>query len=175
MIYLSEVETPLGVLAIAECKERFLAVVPGGLDGAHFGTLRRRLEQWGELRVAARRPLAERFAVFLGGGERGRWSVDLSLVSDPLARSAYQTLFRTRPGELLSLLDLAERIGCPPEVEAVEAALLKSPLLGVVPSHRVRKDGALLGALDEQAWAGFFSGLPGERTDARSLAHSSRG
>jgi O6-methylguanine-DNA--protein-cysteine methyltransferase len=162
VIYLSEVETPLGVLAIAECKERFLAVVPGGLNGSPLISLRPRLEQWGALTLAVRRPLAQRFAVFLGGGERGRWSVDLSLAEGALARSVYQTLFRTRPGDLLTPVELAERIGRSTEVEAVEAALLKSPLLGVVPSHRVRKDGAPLGSPEEQVWAEFFAGLPDE-------------
>lgn len=162
MIYLSEVESPLGALAIAECKERFLAVVPGGLLGSRFVALRPRLERWGPLSSAHGRPLARSFAVFLGGGERGRVSVDLSLVSTPLARSVYQALFRTRPGDKLSPLELAGRIGRPADVEEVERAVLDNPLLGVVPSHRVRKDGAPLGSPEEQAWAEFFSYLPGE-------------
>lgn len=162
MIYLSEVRTPLGPLGIAECKERFVAVWAGGVSPDRLLDLG--LTGLGELRVAEERPLSRRFSEFLAGGPRGRFTLDLSLAGGPLERKVYRTLFRTRPGDRLELSELAAGLGPSSSVAAVEGAILRNPLLGIVPSHRVQSGGLPLGTPDDQAWANYFSKIDEEST-----------
>lgn len=167
MIYVSEIGTPLGPLGLAECKERFLAVWPGGISDPRFSKLG--LQRLGEFVIErGERPLARHFSEFLSGGPRGRVSVDLSLASGPLERNVYRALFRTRAGDSLTLSELAQRSGDGVDARIVEEAVRRNPLIGVVPTHRVAAGGSPVGCPEDQAWARFFLGLPGEARASES-------
>lgn len=164
MIYVSDVSTPLGPLGVAECKERFLGVWPGGALGPKWRELRERIENLGPFTVARERPLGLRLSAFLFGGPRGRFSVDLSLAPGPLSSAIYRSLFRTRPGETLTALALAAEHRC--AEGDVLAAIHANPLLCVIPAHRVRLAGAPVCLPEQRAWADFLSNLPDERAEA---------
>lgn len=161
MIYVSEVGTPLGLLGVAECKERFLAVWPGGRSSARFRELG--IEKLGSLEfVGGETAFGRRFSEFLAGGPRGRISIDLSLAESPITQTIYRTLFRTRAGDILTPSEVAERSGGGVMAEDVLVAVRSNPLLCVVPCYRVREGGAPVCSPENQPWARFFAGLASE-------------
>lgn len=154
MIALSEAQTPLGLLSVAECRERLLAVHFGGIEAlreTYPG-----LEALGEQRRVPLRPAGARLVHYLLGGPRGRVSVDLSLVAGLFDRRVLAALFRTASGSTLSYGELAARVGRPGAARAVGGAMRRNPLPIVIPCHRVLPAtgaiGNYTGGVDKKRW-----------------------
>lgn len=155
MIYLCEIESPLGKLSVAECKERILAIGFGSAEKL----LREHpaLAELGETKIVAPRRPAKALAAYLTGKElRGRFSVDLSLVTSEFDRAVLKELFKTRVGTTTTYGALAEKVGRPGAARAVGGAMRRNPIPIVVPCHRVLpttgKVGNYTGGIDKKRW-----------------------
>ncbi len=162
MIYLSEIESPLGKLSVAECKERILAIGFGSTEKLlreHPGLL-----GLGKTMVAPPRRPAKALADYLSGKAlRGRFSVDLSLVTSEFDRAVLKELFKTRVGTTTTYGALAEKVGRPGAARAVGGAMRRNPIPIVVPCHRVLpttgKVGNYTGGIDKKRWLLAHEGI----------------
>lgn len=162
MLTLSEFTSPLGLLSVAECKERILAV--------HFGTTDSLLEvhpELGERPCRIEAPLGragQSLRSYLEGriGEPHA-KVDLTLVKSEFDRLVLKRLYRTRRGQTISYAELAEAVGRPHAARAVGGAMRRNPLPILVPCHRVLRAGGELGhytgGVDKKIWLLGFEGL----------------
>jgi len=162
MLTLSEFASPLGLLAVAECKERILAV--------HFGGTQSLLEVHPELRERPCRqeaPLGragQNLRDYLEGRvEAPHAKVDLSLVKSEFDRLVLKRLYRTKRGETISYAELATAVGKPQAARAVGGAMRRNPLPILVPCHRVLRAGGELGhytgGVDKKVWLLTFEGF----------------
>lgn len=155
MIQLSQFESPLGPIAVGECKGRLLAVEFGGLE--KLRSSEHRLSRFtccvlgsaGSMAAELRRYMSEP-GTFL------RVKVDLSLVDGQFDRLVLTSLFRTKRGTTLSYGQLAQRVGSPGACRAVGGAMRRNPLPIAVPCHRVLPASGMLGhytgGAEKKAW-----------------------
>jgi O-6-methylguanine DNA methyltransferase len=155
MLTLADFPSPLGVVSIAECKERILAV--------HFGDVASLLEHYPALAerpcrtsaplAAAGRSLRDYLA---GRVDQPHAKVDLTLVTSEFDRLVLKRLYRTRPGQTLSYGDLAREVGRPGAARAVGGAMRRNPIPILIPCHRVvTSSGAIghyTGGVEKKVW-----------------------
>lgn len=155
MLTVAEFLSPLGVVSIAECKERILAV--------HFGEVPSLLEHYPALLDRPCRtsgplgPAGRSVRDYLAGRiEEPHAKVDLSLVTSDFDRLVLKRLYRTRPGQTLSYGELAREVGRPNAARAVGGAMRRNPIPILVPCHRVvTSTGAIghyTGGVEKKVW-----------------------
>lgn len=160
MLSISEFDSPLGPLAVAECQERVLAIHFGSSAGHAETELLARHPELGERPCRTSAPLGPAGRLLRDYLESRRedlhLKVDLSLVKSEFDRLVLRTLFRTRMGQTLSYGELAQRIGRPNAARAVGGAMRRNPIPILVPCHRVvTSTGALghyTGGVEKKAW-----------------------
>jgi len=162
MLTLAEFTSPMGLISVAECKERILAVHFGdteSLFGHHPALLDRPCRTSAPLGPAGRN-LRDYLA---GRASAPHAKVDLTLVASDFDRLVLKRLYRTRPGETLSYGDLAREVGKPTAARAVGGAMRRNPIPILIPCHRVVTSvGALghyTGGVDKKEWLLAFEGV----------------
>ncbi len=95
--------------------------------------------------------VAEALRAYFAGG-RPLPSFPLSLSGPPFFQKVWRVLAATRPGEVVSYRELAERAGRPRAARAVAAAMAKNPLPIFVPCHRVIRADGRLGGYGPNPW-----------------------
>jgi methylated-DNA-[protein]-cysteine S-methyltransferase len=99
---------------------------------------------------------AEQLRDFLQGELASLDRVQWAVRGTPFQEAVWKALFEIAPGETLSYLSLATRIGRPRAVRAVANAVGANPIAIVLPCHRViGSDGSLTGfggGLDKKRW-----------------------
>ena len=162
MLTLAEFESPLGLLSVAECKERILAVHFGGTEslvGYHPELLARPCRTEAPLGPAGRN-----LRSYLEGRTLEHHAkVDLTLVKSEFDRAVLKRLYRTRRGQTISYAELAEAVGKPQAARAVGGAMRRNPLPILVPCHRVLRAGGELGhytgGVEKKIWLLEFEGF----------------
>lgn len=175
MLALAEFDSPLGLLSVAECKGRLLAVHFGGTESLlqfHPEFLARPCRTEAPLGVAGRNLQS----YLEGRSQEHRTLVDLTLVKGEFDRAVLRRLFRTRRGETISYAELAQAVGRPQAARAVGGAMRRNPLPIVVPCHRVLRAGGELGhytgGVDKKIWLLEFEGFALEQAGAADIGRA---
>lgn len=155
MIQLSEFDSPLGKITVAERSRQVLAVSFGGQR-----TLRaEHPEIWelGEIDEKSEGQSAAALRSYLGGRvARLNVPFDLTLVRGTFDRSVLLRLCRVRAGQTVSYGDLAALVGSPGAARAVGGAMRRNPIPIIVPCHRVLPStgglGNYTGGVSKKAW-----------------------
>ncbi len=150
VMYVKDMESPMGKLSLAACEE--------GLCGLTFGSVQ---EEWPnfkvwmkknqlsyELKQDANDWILESIAQLQGyfNGARHTFDVPVALKGTPFQIKVWQALQTIPFGETKSYKEIAEIIGSPKAVRAVGGANNKNPISIIVPCHRViGTSGALVG------------------------------
>ena len=154
-VQLSEFSSPLGQIAVAECRGRVLAIEFGDLSELLCGCpgLRKFDCHTAGSMGSAARALKEFLATSSGPL---KVKVDLSLVERSFDREVLRSLFRTRPGSTLTYGELATRVGRPKAARAVGGAMRRNPIPIAIPCHRVLPSagglGNYTGGAEKKAW-----------------------
>lgn len=162
MLTLAEFNSPMGLISVAECKERILSV--------HFGSAASMLEHYPALaarpcqKSAPLGPAGRNLRDYLAGrASAPHAKVDLTLVGSDFDRLVLRRLYRTRPGETLSYGDLAREVGRPTAARAVGGAMRRNPIPILIPCHRVVTSvgslGHYTGGVDKKEWLLAFEGV----------------
>ena len=144
MIELSQFDSPLGRLTIAERQRRVVAISFGG----HRVLRAEHPEIWelGDVRGGVVAPSAALICAYLRGAEeRLNVPIDLALVRGAFDRAVLQRLFKVRPGRTVSYGDLAGWVGRAGAARAVGSAMRRNPIPIVVPCHGVLPQSGGLG------------------------------
>lgn len=162
-IFVSEIPSPLGVIALAERRDEVVAITFRGLDALRDE--HPDLWELGEVRPVKKSlsPGATLLGEYIRGknprflsGALKKIKVDYSLVKGEFARNVLRELRRVPLGQTVSYGELAERVGSPGAARAVGSAMRRNPLAIVVPCHRVLpQNGALgnyTGGVDKKVW-----------------------
>ena len=162
MLTLAEFTSPMGLLSVAECKKRILAVHYGEVESLlqHYPALAARPCRTSASLALAGRNLRDYLA---GRADAPHAKVDLTLVSSDFDRMVLKRLYRTRPGETLSYGDLAREVGKPTAARAVGGAMRRNPIPILIPCHRVVTSagnlGHYTGGVDKKEWLLAFEGV----------------
>lgn len=142
MKYGISMDTPVGVISIAEDGVGICDVYFGKLDAAHPDGSAGRIQEKETLLLAeARRQLTEYFA-----GERQKFSLPLSLHGTEFQKKDWQALMEIPYGETRSYKQIAEMLGNPRACRAVGMANNRNRIAILIPCHRViGSDGAMVG------------------------------
>lgn len=153
MIEVSQFDSPLGKIAVAERKEKVLAICFGGrraLCAAHPELL-------GETRDAALAPSARAIRAYLDG-RLGKLQVpvDMALIGGDFDRAVLGRLFKVRSGQTVHYGELASMVGRPGAARAVGGAMSRNPIPIVLPCHRVLPQsgglGNYTGGVSKKSW-----------------------
>lgn len=105
----------------------------------------------------------ESLASYFRGDHSALGSIKWSVQGTVFQESVWRSLNSIAPGETVSYLGLAQRIGRPRAVRAVANAVGANPLAIVLPCHRVMgSDGSLTGfggGLDKKRWLLHHEGV----------------
>src|SRR6185436_5111662 len=145
MIQIDVVESPVGVLTIAERAGRVCML--------HFGpdapSIDQTFDRWYPGEPRARQPLARLKALldrYFKGETAVLDSIPVELNGTPFQKTVWNALRRIPCGTTISYAELAKRIGEPRAVRAVGMANGANPVAVIVPCHRViGADGSLTG------------------------------
>jgi methylated-DNA-[protein]-cysteine S-methyltransferase len=140
MTYWTEIESPIGTLAI-EGDDGVVNSIQ--MDGQQYGRRRRPDLVRDDARFA---PIAREFEQYFAG-ERIEFSFWVEFThGNEFQRKVWHTLLEIPYGETWSYKELAERAGFPGEARAVGSANARNPVAIAVPCHRViGADGSLTG------------------------------
>ena len=155
MVLIDAIESPVGVLTVAERAGR-VCLLHFGPDGPAVHEM---FDRWypGEPRV--RQPVPGVAAVMgrYFNGEVGVLdAIPVELNGTPFQKNVWQALRRIPAGTTISYAELAKRIGDPAAVRAVGTANGANPVAVIVPCHRVIGSNGRLtgygGGLDRKQW-----------------------
>ncbi|MCH2108879.1 MAG: methylated-DNA--[protein]-cysteine S-methyltransferase [Polyangiaceae bacterium] len=171
----TEIQTPWGVLGVAESQGRVFATAWGGwrarpaleklLKERGFSVLDSGFPQ------PSRGVVAQQLDAYLNNAApRPQFQVDDGLMTTPFQRAVLSALQKTLDGEVLSYGELARRAGFPGAAQAVGSAMRRNPCPVVLPCHRVLPAsgqlGVYTGGVDKKAgllalegWTAFGSEL----------------
>lgn len=155
VIHLTEFDSALGRIAVAERKRRVLAIGfrgRGGLRTEHP-------EIWtlGDVIEEGEGPSAKVLRRYLEGAVPSfRIPVDLSLTRGSFDRIVLERLHRVRTGRTVTYGELAAMVGNPDAARAVGGAMRRNPIPIVVPCHRVLPSGGgvgnYTGGVEKKIW-----------------------
>lgn len=161
-IQLTQFDSPLGKIAVAERRGRVLAICYGGRRALR----KQHPELWalGEVVEGHDGPSGAAIRNYLAGGvRRSRVPIDLSLVPGPFDRAVLRRLHELRVGQTVFYAELATMVGRPGAARAVGGAMRRNPIPIVVPCHRVLPQtgglGNYTGGTDKKAWLLAREGL----------------
>lgn len=161
-IELTQFDSPLGKIAVAERRRRVLAICFGGRRALRS----QHPELWdlGEVVEERDGPSGELIRGYLQGGVRGlSVPIDLGLVQGDFDRAVLHRLYKLRRGQTVYYAELAAMVGRPGAARAVGGAMRRNPIPIVVPCHRVLpRTGGLgnyTGGVDKKAWLLAREGL----------------
>jgi methylated-DNA-[protein]-cysteine S-methyltransferase len=136
MIWIDAVQSPVGLLTIAERAGR-VCLLHFGPDGP---AVDRMFERWYPGEARARQPIAG-LTVLLERYFKGETpvldSIPVELNGTSFQKNVWQALRRIPCGTTISYAELAKRIGDPAAVRAVGTANGANPVAVIVPCHRV--------------------------------------
>ncbi len=164
MVLIDAIESPVGVLTVAERAGR-VCLLHFGPDGPAVHEM---FDRWypGEPRV--RQPVPGVAAVMgrYFNGEVGVLdAIPVELNGTPFQKNVWQALRRIPAGTTISYAALAKRIGDPSAVRAVGTANGANPVAVIVPCHRVIGSNGRLtgygGGLDRKQWLLEHEGVIG--------------
>lgn len=155
MIDVSQFDSPLGRIAVAERNEKVLAICYGGrrvLRASHP-------ELWevDEIREVPLAPSARAIRAYLDGklGDL-RVPVDMSLIPGDFDREVLGRLSKVRAGQTVRYGELAAMVGRPGAARAVGGAMRRNPIPIVLPCHRVLPQsgglGNYTGGVNKKSW-----------------------
>lgn len=154
-VFLSQFESPLGKVAVAERKGRVLGIWFGGRRQARS----EHPELWdlGEVIEGTVAPAAKQIQDYLAGKVgRLRIPVDYSLVKSDFDRTVLERLYKLRAGQTVYYAELAAMVGRPGAARAVGSAMRRNPIPILVPCHRVLPQsgglGNYTGGTEKKAW-----------------------
>jgi len=144
MIEVSQFDSPLGKIAVAERNEKVLAICFGGrraLRSAHP-----ELWEMDEIRDVPLAPSARRISAYLDGkvGDL-RVPVDMALIGGDFDRAVLGRLMKVRSGKTIHYGELASMVGRPSAARAVGGAMRRNPIPILLPCHRVLPQSGGLG------------------------------
>ena len=141
MILLEQFDSPLGVISVAECKGRALALTYGPLTSLLelFPQLTSGCAQAGTKGQLSQNAVVARAVSAYLAGETMRLKVvaDLSYIKKDFDREVLKALFRRKKTQPLSYAELAALAGHAGAARAVGSALSRNPLPIIIPCHRV--------------------------------------
>jgi methylated-DNA-[protein]-cysteine S-methyltransferase len=162
MILVQTVESPIGVLTVAERAAR-ICLLHFGADGP---AIDRMFDRWYPGEPRARQPLpgiAAMLQRYFEGDIGVLDTIAVELNGTPFQKNVWQALRRIPAGSTISYSDLARRVGEPNAVRAVGTANGANPVAVIVPCHRViGSNGSLTGyggGLDRKQWLLVHEGV----------------
>ena len=160
MIVVQTFTSPLGLISVAECKGRALAVNYGAYAALfdRFPALKAscaQVQALGQLSPGA--PVTSALNTFLNGESMQLKVVaDLSYIEGEFDRTILKTLFRRKSQSRISYGQLATLAGHPGAARAVGSVMARNPLPIIIPCHRVvRSDGSIgeyTGGREKKEW-----------------------
>lgn len=155
MIDVSQFDSPLGKIVVAERRAKVLAICFGGrrvLRESHP-------EIWEveEVRDAPEAPSARAISAYLNGKVGTlRVPVDMQLIAGAFDRLVLTRLYKIRAGQTVSYGELAKMVGSPGAARAVGGAMRRNPIPIVLPCHRVLPQsgglGNYTGGVNKKSW-----------------------
>jgi methylated-DNA-[protein]-cysteine S-methyltransferase len=155
MIFVDAIDSPIGVLTIAERAGR-VCLLHFGPDSPEIHVM---FGRWypGEGRSWQPLPqLASALTRYFEGEIGALDTISIELNGTPFQKNVWQALRRIPAGTTISYAELAKRIGEPTAVRAVGTANGANPVAVIVPCHRVIGSNGRLtgygGGLDRKQW-----------------------
>jgi methylated-DNA-[protein]-cysteine S-methyltransferase len=155
MFEVSQFDSPLGKIVVAERKTKVFAICFGGrkiLRETHP-----ELWEMDEVKDTSEAPSARSISAYLNGRVGTlRVPIDMALVSSEFDRLVLGRLFKVRPGQTVSYGELAAVVGRPGAARAVGGAMRRNPIPIVLPCHRVLpasgRLGNYTGGVNKKSW-----------------------
>ena len=155
MVLIDAIESPVGVLTVAERAGR-VCLLHFGPDGPDVDAM---FDRWYPGEPRARQPVPGVAAVmdrYFKGEVGALDSIPVELNGTPFQKNVWQALRRIPCGTTISYAELARRIGEPAAVRAVGTANGANPVAVIVPCHRVIGSNGRLtgygGGLNRKHW-----------------------
>jgi methylated-DNA-[protein]-cysteine S-methyltransferase len=155
MLYLDELETPIGLLGVV-LNEEHAAVAIDWMD--HEGRMLALLERHGTTSIGRRDAgdIATRLRRYFAGEVEAVEPIPVALAGTPFQVRVWEALRSVRAGRTMSYGALAAALGRPGAARAVGLANSQNPVSIVLPCHRIiGANGALTGyagGLDRKRW-----------------------